>query len=418
MAFLSEILGHTITDFDGHYIGKLEDLIARELADGTHPIVDAVVIKDRNKLIMVPYALVMTLFTPSIPLKCRADEIPQYQPMENDIFLSRDVLDKQIIDTDGARVVRVNDLELVRVNGTLYVGNVDIGMMGIFRRLGIADATQRLTSTFRLPAPQTFISWDDVELLRHDPFMRLRVPVDSIAELHPADVAEIISDMNKLESGQLLEALNMEQLADTLEEVETEFQVDLVENMSDEKVADLLEEMEPDEAADLLAELPEERSRGLLALMNKEDSDEMQKLLSYDEDSAGGIMTTEYACVPPNVTAAEAIKILRETAIDAETLFYVYVTSTQDELMGVFSLKNLIFADPSTYVEDFMEDRVKSVSLTDDQEEVAHQITKYDLLAIPVVDEQNVMHGIVTADDALDKIIPTAWKKRLPRFYR
>ncbi|MBL8079656.1 MAG: magnesium transporter [Anaerolineales bacterium] len=418
MAFLSEILGHTITDFDGHYIGKLEDLIARELVDATHPIVDAVVIKDRNKLIMVPYALVMTLFTPSIPLKCRADEIPQYQPTENDIFLSRDVLDKQIIDTDGARVVRVNDLELVRVNGTLYVGNVDIGMMGIFRRLGIADATQRLTSTFRLPAPQTFISWDDVELLRHDPFMRLRVPVDSIAELHPADVAEIISDMNKLESGQLLEALNMEQLADTLEEVETEFQVDLVENMSDEKVADLLEEMEPDEAADLLAELPEERSRGLLALMNKEDSDEMQKLLSYDEDSAGGIMTTEYACVPPNVTAAEAIKILRETAIDAETLFYVYVTSTQDELMGVFSLKNLIFADPSTYVEDFMEDRVKSVSLTDDQEEVAHQITKYDLLAIPVVDEQNVMHGIVTADDALDKIIPTAWKKRLPRFYR
>lgn len=418
MAFLSEILGHTITDFDGHYIGKLEDLIARELADATHPIVDAVVIKDRNKLIIVPYALVMTLFTPSIPLKCHADEIPQYQPMENDIFLSRDVLDKQIIDTDGARVVRVNDLELVRVNGTLYVGNVDIGMMGIFRRLGIADVTQRLTSTFRLPAPQTFISWDDVELLRHDPFMRLRVPVDSIAELHPADVAEIISDMNKLESGQLLEALNMEQLADTLEEVETEFQVDLVENMSDEKVADLLEEMEPDEAADLLAELPEERSRGLLALMNKEDSDEMQKLLSYDEDSAGGIMTTEYACVPPNVTAAEAIKILRETAIDAETLFYVYVTSTQDELMGVFSLKNLIFADPSTYVEDFMEDRVKSVSLTDDQEEVAHQITKYDLLAIPVVDEQNVMHGIVTADDALDKIIPTAWKKRLPRFYR
>ena len=129
-------------------------------------------------------------------------------------------------------------------------------------------------------------------------------------------------------------------------------------------------------------------------------------------------MTTEYACVPPNVTAAEAIRILRETATDAETLFYVYVTSTQDELMGVFSLKNLIFADPSTYVEDFMEDRVKSVSLTDDQEEVAHQITKYDLLAIPVVDEQNVMHGIVTADDALDKIIPTAWKKRLPRFYR
>jgi magnesium transporter len=418
MAFLSEILGHTITDFDGHYIGKLEDLIARELADATHPIVDAVVIKDKNKLIMVPYALVMALFAPSIPLKCRADEIPQYQPTENDIFLSRDVLDKQIIDTDGARVVRVNDLELMRVNGTLYVGNVDIGMLGILRRLGIANVTQRITSMLRLPAPQIFISWDDVELLRHDPFMRLRVPLESIAELHPADVAEIISDMNKLESGQLLEALNMEQLADTLEEVETDFQADLVENMSDEKVADILEEMEPDEAADLLAELPEERSRDLLALMEKEESEDVRKLLSYPEDSAGGIMTTEYAYVPPDVTAEEAIKLLRETATDAETLFYVYVTDTQDHLMGVFSLKNLIFADPKAQVRDFMEDRVKSVGLLDEQDEVAQTMTKYDLLALPVVDEQNVMHGIVTADDALDKIIPTAWKKRLPRFYR
>ena len=137
MAFLSEILGHTITDIDGRYIGKLEDLIAREPADAVHPIVDAVVIKDRNKTTIIPYILVMALFAPSSPLKCRADEITIYDPSENDIFLFRDVLDKQIIVTDGARVVRVNDLELVRVNGTLYVGNVDIGMMGIFRRLGL-----------------------------------------------------------------------------------------------------------------------------------------------------------------------------------------------------------------------------------------------------------------------------------------
>src|SRR5512144_2413748 len=339
MAFLSEILGHTITDIDGRYIGKLEDLVAREIKDATHPIVDAVVIKDRNKTIIVPYILVMALFAPSIPLKCRAEEIKVYDPAENDIFLSRDVLDKQIIDTDGARVVRVNDLELVRVNGTVYVGNVDIGMMGIFRRLGIAEVTRRLTATLKLPAPQTFISWDDVELLRHDPFMRLRVPAGSLSDLHPADVAEIISDMNKLESGQLLEALNIEQLADTLEEVETEFQADLVENMSDEKVADILEEMEPDEAADLLAELHEQRSRGLLALMQEEESQDVRKLLSYPEESAGGIMTTEYASVPPDVTAEEAIRYLRENATDAETLFYVYVTDTEEHLKGVFSLK-------------------------------------------------------------------------------
>lgn len=418
MTFMSELLGHTVVDYDGNYIGKLEDLVARELADATHPIVDAVVIKEKKKELIIPFSLVMMLFAPSIPLKCRVDEIAAYQPTEHDIFLSRDVLDKQIIDINGARVIRVNDLELVRVNGTVYVGNVDIGIMGIFRRLGLEKVTQRLASTFRLRSLHTFISWDDVELLRHDPFMRLRVPVESISQLHPADVAEIISDMNKLESGQILEALNMEQLADTLEEVETEFQADLVENMSDEKLADVLEEMEPDEAADLLAELPEERSHDLLALMQKDESDDVRKLLSYPEDSAGGIMTTEYACVPPDVTAEQAIKILRETATDAETLFYVYVTDTTDHLMGVFSLKNLIFASPDARVESFMEDRVKTVELMDDQDEVAQVITKYDLLAVPVVDENNILHGIVTADDALDKVIPTAWKKRLPRFYR
>jgi Mg/Co/Ni transporter MgtE len=152
--------------------------------------------------------------------------------------------------------------------------------------------------------------------------------------------------------------------------------------------------------------------------MDKEESDDVRKLLTYPEDSAGGIMTTEYACVPPHVTADEAIRYLRETATDAETVFYVYVTDTQDHLLGVFSLSNLIFAEPSARVEEFMESRVKTVDLLDEQEEVAQKITKYDLLAIPVVDDQNVMHGIVTADDALDKIIPTAWKKRLPRFYR
>jgi magnesium transporter len=377
-----------------------------------------VVIQGRNKTIIASYALVMALFAPSITLKCRADEVPQYEPIENDIFLSRDVLDKQIIDTDGARVVRVNDVEILRVNGTLYVGNVDIGVMGIMRRLGIAGAAQSMISAFKLSTPQTFISWDNVELLHHDPFMRLRVPADSLADLHPADVAEILSDMNKTESGQLLESLNVEQVADALEQVETEFQVSLITEMDDERAADVLEEMEPDEAADLLAELPAERSRRLVALMEKEEADDVRHLLTFPEDSAGGIMTTDFAVVPPDVTAEQAIKLLRETASDIEPFIYVYVTDTESHLMGVFSLMDLIFAEPTALVSAFMNDRVKTVHTLDEQDEVAQIITKYDLLAVPVVDEQNVIHGIVTADDALDKIIPTAWKKRLPRFYR
>ena len=417
MAFLSEILDRKITDLDGVLVGKLEDIVARELPEFLHPVVDGVVVTQRGKDRLIPYDTVMSLFAPAIPLKCRADELPAYSEAEDDIFLSRDVLDKQIIDTDGARVVRVNDVELVRVNDKLYVSNVDVGILGILRRFGLAQAAQKVTSTLHLRQSSGVISWDNVELLRHDQFMRLRVPAEKLADLHPADVAEIISDLNKLETGQFLEALEIDKIADTLEQVETEFQASLVEHMDDEKVADVLEEMEPDEAADLLAVLPEERSRRLVDLMEKDDADDVRMLLAYPEDSAGGIMTTEFACVPSTVTAEQALALLRKAQDEVETFVYVYVTDPTNHLIGVFSLTELIFADPQTCVADFMEDRVKVVHPLDDQEEVAQIVTKYDLLAVPVVDEQNIILGIVTADDALDKIIPTAWKKRLPRFY-
>jgi Mg/Co/Ni transporter MgtE len=152
--------------------------------------------------------------------------------------------------------------------------------------------------------------------------------------------------------------------------------------------------------------------------MEKEDADDVRKLLAYPEESAGGIMTTEYASIQPNLTATEAIQVLRNMADEVETMFYVYVVDEQEHLIGTFSLNNLIFAPPGQMVSDFMTKRIITVNLTDDQEEVAQTVAKYDLLAIPVVDDQNRLHGIVTADDALDKIIPTAWKKRLPRFYR
>jgi Mg2+ transporter MgtE len=305
-------------------------------------------------------------------------------------------------------------VELVRVNGTIYVSNVDISWLGILRRMGMVGMAHFLGGRMK----QKGIAWDDVELMRRDQSMQLRVPAERLRELHPADLAEIVSDLNRLESGQLLDSLDVEHLADTLEEVEPEFQAELVEHMPDEKVADVLEEMEPDEAADLLGDLPEERKRGLLALMEKDDADDVRKLLAYPEDSAGGIMTTEYASIPPNLTAADAIKILRNMADEVETMFYVYVVDEEAHLIGAFSLNNLIFAAPDAMVTDFMTKHLITVKLTDDQETVAQTVAKYDLIAVPVVDEQNHLHGIVTADDALDRVIPTAWKKRLPRFYR
>ncbi len=415
MPYLSEILGRPVTDLDGKAVGKLVDVVVRPWAEFPHPLIEAVIIEmHRGGRSCLPFAAVAALLSPVIPLKYRLEEAPSFDLKEDDVLLSRDVLDKQIIDTDGARVVRVNDVELVRVNGTIYVSNVDVSWLGVVRRMGLVGLSHFLARRIK----QKGISWDDVELMRRDQSMQLRIPAGKLHDLHPADLAEIMSDLNKLESGQLLDSLDVKHIADTLEEVEPEFQAELIEHMSDEKVADVLEEMEPDEAADLLGDLPRERKEDLLALMEQDDAEDVRKLLAYPEDSAGGIMTTEYAAIHPDLTATEAIQMLRGMAEEVETMFYVYVVDEAEHLIGAFSLNNLIFAPPSQLVSDFMTKRIITVNLTDEQETVAQTVAKYDLIAVPVVDDQNRLHGIVTADDALDKIIPTAWKKRLPRFYR
>jgi magnesium transporter len=418
MAYVSELMGRPVADVDGERIGKLKDLLAVTRGSIAHPQVTAIVVDTRKGEKIIAVADVAVLLAPAIPLNRRIDEIQPYQPGPNDLYLVRDVLDRQIIDINGVRVVRVNDLELTRVNADIYISNVDISGAGLMRRLGLGRMVRRVPPNIvRSDKTAGIISWDDVELLPGDAPMRLKVPGEKLAELHPADLAEIITDLNRAEGRDLLENLDAETAAETLEEVEPEFQASLIEGMSNEKVADVLEEMAPDEAADLLAELPQDRSQELLNLMEKDEAEDVRVLLTYPEESAGGIMNTEFISIQPAWTAAEVLNHLRQNASEAETIYYLYVTDPARHLMGVLSLRELVLTQPSCPVSEIMVDRVVSVNLLDPQEEVAQIVSKYNLLAVPVVDDENVIHGIVTADDALDKIIPTAWKKRLPRLY-
>jgi len=418
MLFASEFIGRPVADADGKRIGKLKDLLAARHGEVYHPQLVAIEVKRRSGSMYIPISDVAALISLAIPLKKKLSEIVPYIPQPDDLYLVRDVLDKQIIDTNGMRVVRVNDLELTRVNGGVYVANVDISGAGLIRRLGLGSLAERIGDRPRTSELPSIISWDNIELLSSDQPMRLKVPTSKMAELHPADLAEILSDLTRQEGSKFLEALDLETLADTLEEVEPDFQVSLIERMSDDRVADVLEEMAPDEAADLLAELPEDRSHDLLELMEDDDAEDVRKLLTYPEDTAGGIMNTEFFTVPAYLNAAQVMERLRETAPEAETIYYIYVTDQEDHLLGVFSLRQLVLAQLDAPVTEFMEKRVVTVDVMDSQDECAQVVSKYNLLAVPVVDEGKCIHGIVTADDALDKIIPTAWKKRLPRFYQ
>ncbi|HSB66571.1 MAG TPA: CBS domain-containing protein [Anaerolineales bacterium] len=418
MLYASEFIGRPVVDADGKRVGKLRDLLAVRHGEVPHPQLIAIEVKQPSGLVYIPLHDVAALISLAIPLKRKFSDINLYTPQPEDLHLVRDVLDKQIIDTNGMRVVRVNDLQLTRVNGNVYVANVDVSSAGLVRRLGLSSLADRLTTHTRTSELPSIISWDNIELLSGDQPMRLKVPTSKMADLHPADLAEILSDLTRQDGSKILETLDIETLADTLEEVEPDFQVSLIERMSDDRVADVLEEMAPDEAADLLAELPKDRKHDLLELMEDDEAEDVRKLLTFPEDTAGGIMNTEYFIVPAYFKASQVMERLRETAPEAETIYYIYVADQDEHLLGVFSLRQLVLAQPDSCVIDFMEKRVVTVDLTDSQEDCAQVVSKYNLLAVPVVDEQKRMHGIVTADDALDKIIPTAWKKRLPRFYQ
>lgn len=417
MPYLSELIDKPVTDINGERIGKITDLIASQIRTMPHPVISAILLSSKKEEKIISLKDVAVLIAPAVPLNKALEDLKPYVPRNNDLYLVRDVLDKQIIDTNGVRVVRVNDVEITRVENAFVVLNVDVGGMGLLRRLGFARPAQKVAHRFKKDLNSNVIGWEHVELLAPEGDMRLKVPGEKIADLHPADLAEIISDLNRSASGRLLEKLDTKRLADTLEEVEPEFQASLVRNMDDEKVADVLEEMEPDEAADLLAELPKDRSQDLLELMEKDEASDVKKLLEYPEDTAGGIMTTDFIALQADLTASEAIRRIRKLSSEVETFIYVYVVDKKKKLIGVFTLRDLILAKPNCLVKDFMNPKVISVNLDTKQDDVAQVIAKYDLLAVPVLDENKVLHGIVTTDDALDKIIPTSWKKRLPRFY-
>ena len=417
MPFISQLINRPVVDSEGESLGRVDEIYAVQSQGMTHPRIVALAIRDKTRVEIYPISEVTVLFSPVIPLAHSGEMLEKYTLTGDELPLIQDILDKQILDTNGIRVVRVNDLEITRVSSDYYVSNVDIGSMGILRRMGVSKPIEGLINQVSSRNPQNFISWDYVEPLRHDQFMHLKVPVDKIKDLHPADIAELISDMSHSESGQLLNSLDIEHLADALEEVEPDFQATLVQNMPDEKVADVLEEMSPDEAADLLAEMPRERSEDLLELMEDEERDEVKLLLSYPDDSAGGLMTTDVVTVSPDLTVNQAIEAIRGFKDEVDSVVYVYVVDEEKHLLGAFSLSDLIFAPPRSRVRDFMHPRIVSANLLQKQDELAQVVSKYNLQAVPVVDDENHLMGMVTADDALDKIIPTAWKKRLPRFY-
>jgi CBS domain-containing protein len=401
---------------NGESIGKVADLIVA--VGERYPPVTGLVVRTDGRQIFLPWSSVASLDADGARLRTSTLDIKKFRQRQNEILLKADLMDKQIVDIDGRRVVRVNDVSLDIVKGSLRLVAVDVGAAGIMRRFGVEGPYRTIARNLKLPVRDRYIDWEDVDPLESSiAAVRLRVPHAGLAALHPSDLATIIDQLTPKDRAGVLASLDDEQVADAMEEMEPETQVEVLEDLQPDRAADILEEMSPDDAADLVADLSKTAREEILALMEKQEAAEVEELLGYPEDSAGGIMTTEFIALPANVTAGEAIERLRELEPDAETIYYVYVVDKDETLVGVLSLRDLIVAKPDTVISDVMIKDPVAVGVMSNQDDVANVVARYNLLAVPVVDDQGRLEGIVTVDDAMDSILPTAWKKRLPRLF-
>jgi magnesium transporter len=416
MRFLSQCIGLPVRDPSGEPLGTIADLIVA-IGDRYPPVTGLVARTDRRN-IFLPWHNVHTFDEGGAQLRVRTIDIGKFQQRQDEILLKADLLDKQIVDIEGRKVIRVNDVSLDDIEGRLRVVAVDVGAAGLFRRLGLEGPFRSIARNVRAAVPERYIDWEDVDPLDSTiASVRLRVPHAKLAELHPADLAAIIEELTPRDRLGVLATLDDEALADVVEEMEPDTQVEVLEDLEPGRAADILEEMSPDDAADLVADLSDRSRDEILALMEADEADEVRDLLAFPEDSAGGLMTTEFVAVRKELTAAETIEKLRELEPDAETIYYVYVTDDDGRLAGVLSLRDLIVARPDSAVADVMIDEPVAVGVLEPAESVAETIAHYNLLAVPVVDDEGMLVGIVTVDDAIDTVAPSAWRRRLPRVF-
>jgi Mg/Co/Ni transporter MgtE len=341
-------------------------------------------------------------------------EVSAYSQQEHEVQLVSDVLDRQVVDVEGKKLRRVNDVQLSRINGYYRLIGVDIGVTGVLRRLGL----ERVAESVKIRPQENYIAWNDIDTIQSGPLnVKLKVPKYNLTKLHPADIAEIVDQLTVNDSVALLSALDEESAADALEETSQERQLSVIERIDAERAADILDEMSPDDAADLLGDLPADKAREILELMEPEESEDVRELLGYPEDTAGGIMTTEFVAVNEKCTAQQAIDEVRKVAKEVETIYYIYVTSDGDNLEGVTSLREILLAPPEQKLSEFMHKNIIKADVLEDQREVAQKIAKYNLLALPVVEENKKIKGIITVDDAIDIVLPTAWKKKVPKMF-
>lgn len=408
--YISAVLNRPVISETGRELGRLWDLI---ITPGeVFPAVSHLLIKKKGRVFSVPWQEVSLFNQIVVSVNARAAKPSPYTAGDGEILVRRDILDKQIVDVDGAKVVRVNDLKLGGYQQFLCIFSVDIGFRGLLRRLGYERFGEKAAKLCSRNLPHQEIGWQFVQPLEMNVSkLALTMAREQMADLHPADLAQILADIPTAHVQTVLDTLDTETAGEAIHELEPELRTRIISQLDSEQASDILEEMAPDEAADVLGDLPEEKAQELLGLMDEEEAEDIQELMEHEDDTAGGLMNTELLTIDEDLTVEAAMQQVRLLAPDVETVFYVYVTDTEDRLRGVVSLKELLISHPGTPITDIMQTNLKTVGVDAEPEDILEIIAKYNLLAVPVLEGEKLA-GIVTVDDILEMFLPYALKRK------
>lgn len=407
---LSDIIGSPIVERQGERIARVRDVVVR-VHEGVYPIIRGLVSEANGRDFYIPVERVGEIRPGRVQLASDAVDLGRFQRRDGELLLVKDVLDRQVIDVRGTRVVRVNDLYLAQFAGGYRVVALDTGGRAIVRRLVPAGMRARFQR-------RLLTDWREVEYLDTDtPSSRLQSRHRSLRKLRPQQLARIVSELSKQEGAEILASLDEDHAADTLEELSTEQQAQLLSAMSVEQAADLIEEMEPDEAADVLAHVPASRAEELLDEMEPEEAADVRRLLEYDADTAGGVMTTNVLTIAPDRPVQEALRVYQAQDDAPDFAYYFFVVDDEGKLAGVLSMRQVLIAGSDAVVRDVMTRDPVTITPDDEPREAAEKIAEYNLLAIPVIDDEQRFVGAITVDDVLDVVLKESWRRGRSRSF-
>ncbi len=409
--YLSGIIGKEAFGADGDAIGIIKDLLIGAVPSAQNEpeqqMVTGIKLKIRKSVKIYSFRTFRVVKAREmLNVTCSGLEELGKEAVENGLFLVDSILDKQIVDMNGRKLVRVNDVRLATLPTGTFAVAVDVGIDGLLRRIGISNPIKKVLSLFSVSIPTKYILWDDVQAID---FSNLNIMLSKsyakLHTLHPSDLADILEDLGKKSSTSVFSALDEEKAADVLEELEPSAQVHIIESLPVGKVADVLEKMPADEVADILDELEDDKAELLLKEMEAESSQEVRELLEYDDNLVGSLMTTDYLSFTGTKTIEEVLNDLRIKKPEAPELYNMFVTEEDDKLIGTFTLRDLVVSEPGKTLSEIM--KSEPVSLYDDQKTsaIAEIVSKYNLLAVPVVDENEQLQGMVVVDDVVEDLI-------------